>query len=91
MSDGITDSMIASTDDPYTWEIARLRRSGEIAALKREIEGIQFAFHSGAMWEGTVSAGRYKKLGAAITRAEHELKKMQMLLSVIQEMDPNND
>lgn len=90
MSDGITDSMIASTDDPYTWEIARIKRAGELDALRYQIMQIQHYFGHYA-WCDTIRGGHYKKLGVAIEKAENKLKQMRMLLDEMHRIDGNND
>lgn len=90
MSDGITDSMIANTEDPYTWEIARIKRAGELDALRYQILQIQHYFSNDA-WCNTASSGHYKKLGEAITKAEKKLKQMRMLLDEIRRIDANNE
>jgi len=77
---------IMSDEDPYVWEIARVRREGEVAALRDRICKIQHNLSNHA-WEDTVRSGRYHKLGEAIMRAEHELKNMRMLLDAIRSID----
>lgn len=77
-----------SNEDPYLWEIARFRRDGEVQALREKIRTIQHHL-SHAAWEDTDRCGRYYKLGEAITRAEHQLKCMRMLLDAIRSIDQN--
>ena len=78
-----------SNEDPYVWEIARLRREGEIEALRLKIGTIQHNLSQNA-WDETVRAGKFRKLGEAIERAEHQLKCMRMLLESIKSIDPNH-
>ena len=83
------DDLVASKEDPYLWEIARMRRAGEVGALRQEIGNIQhYLAHSA--WEDTEKKGKYSRLCEAITKAEHALKKMRMLLIAIQEVEPEN-
>lgn len=89
MTKVVRDELATSEEDPYTWEIARIRKSGEVAALRQQIENIKRFFACEA-WNDTESGGRYKKLGDAITRVEHELKKMRLLLAAIQDIDMNH-
>lgn len=80
----------ASQEDPYTWEIARIRRAGELEALRREILQLQHYFNNDA-WADTQSSRHFKKLGIAITKAESQLKRMRMLLNAMRALDENND
>lgn len=80
----------ASQEDPYTWEIARIRRAGELDALRYQILQIQQYFEEQA-WRDTQSSGHYKKLGLAIMKAEKQLKCMRMLLDEMHTLDANND
>lgn len=80
----------ASQEDPYTWEIARIRRAGELDALRYQILQLQHYFNNDA-WVDTQSSGHFKKLGIAITKAESQLKRMRMLLEVMNTLDENND
>lgn len=80
----------ASQEDPYTWEIARIRRVGELDALRYQILQLQHYFNNDA-WRNTASGGHYKKLGLVITKAENQLKRMRMLLDEMNKLDANND
>lgn len=80
---------IMSNEDPYVWEIARLRREGEVEALRLKIGAIQHSLFQHA-WKDTVRSGKFHKLGEAINRAEHQLKCMRMLLESIRSIDPNH-
>lgn len=90
MSDGITDSMIASKEDPYTFEIARIKRAGELDALRYQILQIQHYLEQDA-WKDTVRGSNFKKLGLAIGKAEKKLGHMRMLLNAMNQIDANND
>lgn len=89
MEGGMMD-LVASQEDPYLWEIARIKREGQINALCGQIGNIKHYLANDA-WKATEAAGRYRKLGEAITRAERKLKQMRLVLDAIQELDPNND
>lgn len=78
-----------SNEDPYLLEIARFRRDGEVQALREKICTIQHNL-SHAAWGDTERNGKYRKLGEAITRAEHQLKCMRMLLDTIRSIDQNH-
>lgn len=78
-----------SNEDPYLGEIARFRREGEVQALRDKIRTIQHRLSHYA-WEDTERNGKYRKLGDAITRAEHQLKCMRMLLDAIRSIDQNH-
>ena len=90
MSDGIADSELPSETDPYTWEIARIKREGELNALRSRILDIQRELSNNA-WDNTQSQGKFKKLGEAITKSERALARMRLLLKAIRDIDPNND
>lgn len=90
MSDGITDSMFASAEDTYAREIARIKQAGELDALREALIRRKHYFSDEA-WNNTESAGTFRKLGLAITRAEKKLREMRMLLAEMHNLDPNNN
>lgn len=68
MSDGIMDALNAINDGPYLREIARIRKDGEIAALKSAINNLQQSLER--EWIGTIESGHCQNLGRAITQVE---------------------
>lgn len=85
------DELLASNQDPYMWDIARIRRAGELNALREAINNIKRYFSNGDAWKDSESNGTYKKLGLSITKAEHKLKEMRLLLAEVTKIDPRND
>lgn len=77
-------------EHPYRWEIARIKKAGEVAALKEEIEQIKHRLTHTA-WENTERNGRYAGLSVAIARAELDLQNMRLLLASIREIDTKHN
>lgn len=80
----------ASKDDPYLWEIARIKRKAQEDALRDAICRIQH-YLTTYVWEGTRRGKHFKNLGLTIKKSEKKLKEMRMLLDKLAKIDPSND
>lgn len=83
------DEMLVSAEDPFVWDIARIRREGELDALRYAIR-MKMDYFKEKAWGDTDRGPSYKNLGVAIARAEHKLKEMRMLLDEMVNIDPSN-
>lgn len=80
---------VASEEDPFVWDIARIKRDGELSGLRHAVR-VRMNYFKDQAWNNVERGSTYQNLGEAIKRAEHELKEMRMLLDALVQIDPNN-
>ena len=70
-------------------EIERIRREGEISAIKNQI-GVYIFRLKETTWNNIVERSNYCRLGEAIGIAEGIIKDIKTLFHTLQEIEPEN-